>query len=107
MLAIHLLQKEVQATKWKTGEWLDSGNIWLARTAILFQLTYKEDTDTGLLEKAVKKTAVSDQFFIQKAIGWALREYAKTDPEWVCEFVDRTRMSRLSRREALKHLSRV
>lgn len=87
-----------------TTAWINGQNMWLQRTAILFQLSYKEKTDEQLLFSLIIKCADSDQFFIQKAIGWALREYAKTNPEAVREFVKATPLASLSRREALKHL---
>ncbi len=87
-----------------TSRWLDSGNLWLQRTAILCQLKWKEDTDRAVLVEAIERTRGSSEFFLRKAIGWSLREVAKTDPDWVRDFVDRTELSPLSRREALKHL---
>lgn len=87
-----------------TSRWLDSGNFWLQRTAILCQLKWKNETDLTVLANAIERTRESPEFFLRKAIGWALREYAKTDPDWVRDFVDRTELSPLSRREALKHL---
>ncbi|EUJ40707.1 DNA alkylation repair enzyme [Listeria weihenstephanensis FSL R9-0317] len=86
------------------AKWIDGDNIWLARTAILFQLKYKEATDFNLLFANCEKWLDSDEFFIQKAIGWALRQYAKFEPEVVREFVESHALSPLSRREALKHL---
>lgn len=87
-----------------TGKWNQSGNIWLQRTSIIFQKKYREKTDTGLLSKYIMNCAASNEFFIQKAIGWALREYARTDAGWVKQFVDATPLKPLSRREALKHI---
>lgn len=87
-----------------TDKWLASDNIWLRRVAILFQLKYKQETDTKLLEKAINSNLGSDEFFINKAIGWALREYGKTNPEWVLKFVERTALDPLSHSEALKRL---
>lgn len=87
-----------------TSRWLDSGDLWLQRTAILCQLKWKAETDRAVLAGVIERTRESPEFFLRKAIGWALREYAKTDPEWVRDFVDRTELSPLSRREALKHL---
>ncbi|WP_239256105.1 DNA alkylation repair protein [Listeria ilorinensis] len=83
--------------------WLASGNIWLIRTAILFQLKYKEQTDEAFLFRIICKERRQKEFFIQKAIGWSLREYAKTAPEAVYQFVEQTELAPLSRREALKH----
>ncbi|MBC2183602.1 DNA alkylation repair protein [Listeria sp. FSL L7-0233] len=84
--------------------WINGDNIWLARTAILFQLKYKEQTDVELLFSNCEKWLDSKEFFIQKAIGWALRQYAKVDSEAVRQFVNSHTLAPLSRREALKHI---
>ena len=84
--------------------WGDCENMWFRRTALLYQLKYKEQTDVERLAEHCRTMASDDAFFIQKAIGWALREYAKTDPQWVRAFVDKTTLSGLSRREALKNI---
>lgn len=86
------------------AKWIDGDNIWLARTAILFQLKYKEKTDTELLFSNCEKWLDSKEFFIQKAIGWALRQYAKESPEEVRYFVKSHSLAPLSKREALKHI---
>ncbi|WP_310235648.1 DNA alkylation repair protein [Brevibacillus nitrificans] len=83
--------------------WIASGNLWLQRTTILFQLSYKEKTDRELLFSNIRIYKDSQEFFIQKAIGWSLREYAKTDAAAVLRFVEQTPLASLSRREALKH----
>jgi len=85
-------------------KWLDSGNMWLQRTTLIFQLKYKENTDVDLLTRQILALKDSKEFFIRKAIGWALREYSKTNPDWVREFVDKTKLSGLSTREALKRI---
>ena len=90
----------------KTGAWMNSENIWLQRSALLFQLKYKRHTDEKLLFDYILKLKDSKEFFIRKAIGWALREYSKTAPESVVHFVETTELSGLSRREALKWLKR-
>jgi 3-methyladenine DNA glycosylase AlkD len=91
------------------SEWamerIASENMWLRRTAILFQLKYKDKTDVELLEILIASEANSKEFFIQKVIGWVLREYAKTNPQWVIDFVERQPLKPLSRREAMKHLN--
>ena len=87
-------------------KWLSSGNMWLQRSAILFQLQYKQATDTVLLQSTIESMLGSKEFFINKAIGWALREYSKTNPEWVKHFAHTTPLSNLSKREALKVLLR-
>jgi len=85
--------------------WRKSENFWLRRTAILFQLNYKEETDFELLCDIVHENLGSKEFFINKAIGWALRQYARTDPKAVKKFVKETKeLNPLSRREAMKHL---
>jgi 3-methyladenine DNA glycosylase AlkD len=89
-----------------TRKWLVSGNIWLQRTALLFQLKYKSKTDTALLFDLIGQLALHKDFFIRKAIGWALREYSKTDAEQVIGFVNDQELSPLSKREALKVINR-
>jgi 3-methyladenine DNA glycosylase AlkD len=86
--------------------WGSAEDIWLRRSAIISQLGAKENTDTTLLGAVVDANLDRTEFFLRKAIGWALREYARTDPGWVRAFVtDReSELSALSRREALKHL---
>ncbi|MFD2614134.1 DNA alkylation repair protein [Paenibacillus gansuensis] len=89
-----------------TARWLDSGELWLQRSVLLFQLKYKGQTDTDLLFDAIRRTARDKDFFIRKAIGWALREYSKTDPEAVIRFTKENELSPLSEKEALKWLER-
>ncbi|MGG3449877.1 DNA alkylation repair protein [Domibacillus aminovorans] len=86
-------------------QWIEDENIWLQRAAILYQLYYKDETDEKLLFRYILRRATSDEFFVQKAIGWVLREYAKTRPSSVKLFVSQHRLKPLSKREALKHLS--
>jgi 3-methyladenine DNA glycosylase AlkD len=80
-----------------------SENMWLNRSAILFQLNYKQKTNFELLKVECNKHKMSKEFFIQKAIGWALREYAKTNPEAVKNFVANNNLMPLSIKEALKN----
>ena len=80
-----------------------SDNIWLNRSAILFQLGYKQKTNPDFLFSECLKHSHSNEFFIQKAIGWALREYAKSNPEAVVEFVKTSNLKKLSAKEALKN----
>ncbi|WP_219834491.1 DNA alkylation repair protein [Paenibacillus sp. R14(2021)] len=87
-----------------TEKWIASDNLWLRRSAILFQLGYKGRTDAALLFALIRRTAHEEEFFIRKAIGWALREYGKTDAGAVRAFVRETPLSPLSVREALKHI---
>lgn len=87
-------------------KWASSDNMWLNRTAILFQLGYKGKTDEARLYDYIRQHAGSTPFFIQKAIGWALREYSKTNPESVVRFIEEHDLKPLSRREGLKWLNR-
>jgi len=86
--------------------WIGSDDLWLRRTSIITQLRHGADTDVALLGDACIANMAETDFFLRKAIGWALREYAKTNPEWVIAFVTRhrTEMAPLSIREATKHL---
>lgn len=90
---------------------VDADSMWVRRTAMLAQLRHAEDTDTNLLERVLvanlDDTAYGREFFVRKALGWALRQHARTDPAWVRTFVGTyaDRLSGLSRREALKHLT--
>ena len=79
-------------------------NMWLNRSAILFQLGYKQKTNFDLLKSECEKHKNSNEFFIQKAIGWALREYAKTNPKSVRNFVNISDLKPLSKKEALKNI---
>lgn len=83
----------------------NSENMWLNRSAILFQLGYKGKTNFDLLKSECEKHKKSNEFFIQKAIGWALREYGKTNPEAVRNFVANGNLKPLSTKEALKNIS--
>jgi 3-methyladenine DNA glycosylase AlkD len=88
-----------------TSKWNDSSNFWLQRSSIMFQKSYKHKTDTELLAKYILNCNTSKEFFIQKAIGWALREYSKTNALWVTEFVSNHQLAPLSKREALRLIS--
>jgi 3-methyladenine DNA glycosylase AlkD len=92
-------QEEIEP---KTTIWMESGNMWLQRTCLLFQLKYKSETNTILLENLIAQLSGAKEFFIRKAIGWILREYSKTNPEYVKQFVADHELSGLSEREALK-----
>lgn len=90
----------------KVRNWIDDRDLWLRRTAIICQIGHKDSTDEGLLFDACESRLHEREFFIRKAIGWALREYAKTDPDAVRAFVldNRDEISGLSFREATKHI---
>jgi 3-methyladenine DNA glycosylase AlkD len=87
-------------------EWATNEDIWLRRTAILAQLNFKSETDLTLLCDCIEPSLHRPEFFLRKAIGWALRQYARTNPTEVLKYIKyQDRLSPLSRREALKHLS--
>lgn len=85
-------------------EFSNSENMWLNRTAIIFQLGYKTKTDFDLLMLECEKHKHSNEFFIQKAIGWALREYGSVNPNAVLEYVKTANLKPLSQREAIRKL---
>lgn len=84
--------------------WIHSDNLWLRRSALLFQLGYKHRTDEGRLFRYIHECAHEQEFFIAKAIGWALRQYARVNPDAVIKFVANEPLQPLSKREALKRL---
>jgi len=88
-------------------EWSRSENIWLRRVAIIFQLKYKEKVAVDLLEKIICANFGTGEFFIDKAIGWMLREYSKINPGWVKDFILKhgEKMAKLSIKEASKYLN--
>jgi 3-methyladenine DNA glycosylase AlkD len=100
-------REEVGPVMWR---WAEDPDLWLRRTAILCQLHHKQATDLALLRHAVESNLEGSlhgkEFFVRKAIGWGLRQYARTDPMWVRGLVAELgdRLSALSRREALKHI---
>ena len=89
-------------------EWSKDSNIWLRRVAILHQLSFKEKVDEIILDKILVNNLGDSEFFINKAIGWALRDYSKSNPEWVTKFIEKNRenMANLSLREASKYLDK-
>ena len=93
-------------TKQVMLEWSKDQDFWLRRIAIDNQLMRKEKTDTDLLEKVILNNLGQSEFFINKAIGWSLRNYSKVNPDWVGAFIDRYReqLSPLSIREGSKYL---
>ncbi len=107
-LAIHVVgvvlkRHPKEIAKWNK-RWVGSKDLWLIRTAIIFQNRWKEDTDRALLFANMDRHAAHTDFFIRKAIGWALRELAATDPKAVKDYVGSRKLSPLSTREALRKL---
>jgi len=86
--------------------YINSDNMWLQRTALIFQLFYKEKTDAHLLAALIDKTIGSKEFFINKASGWALRQYSRVNPQFVAEYLDLQgqNLAPLTVREASKYL---
>ncbi len=99
-----LLIKDTKFMRSINKKWINSDNMWLRRTALIFQLNYKEETNEKMLYSNIRKCAKEKEFFIRKAIGWALRQYARKNPESVRDFVNNTELSTLSTREALKRI---
>lgn len=104
ILGEYLLEFPLE-TKKTIERFSKSAHLWLNRSAILFQLNYKQKTNADFLFSECLKQAHSKEFFIQKAIGWALREYAKINPEAVKNFVLNNNLKPLSKKEALKNIS--
>jgi 3-methyladenine DNA glycosylase AlkD len=92
-------QRETLIKSWRKSE-----NRWLRRSCLIFQLRYKSQTNFELLKSLILEFKHEKEFFIQKAIGWSLREYAKTNPVSVRNFVEESGIQGLAKREALKHI---
>ncbi len=86
-------------------EFSTANHLWLNRSAIIFQLDYKQETDTSLLFSLCLQHKDTGEFFMNKAIGWALREYSKTNPQAVIEFVSKNCLAPLSEQEALRKIN--
>lgn len=108
MLATHIAATLFQQYPIQTADyikrWRCSDNIWLRRTTLLYQLKYKQNTDVELLSAIIDENLHDKEFFIQKAIGWVLREYSKTDPAWVVSYIEQRQIQGLAKREGLKWL---
>lgn len=109
-VAVHLVGRivldEREAMRPTLETWVDGPDMWLQRAALLSQLRHKSETDVEMLFDFCRRRSDEREFFIRKAIGWALREYSKTDPEAVRAFLAAhgEELSALSRREAARHL---
>lgn len=99
-----LLDTDEDGVRERIRGWATGDDMWLRRAAIICQRHRGARADVDLLVRVVTPNLADREFFIRKAIGWALRQHARVDPEWVRRFVQSHEMSGLSRREALKHL---
>jgi 3-methyladenine DNA glycosylase AlkD len=109
MLVGRLLRSHPKQVRPIVRAWSTDGNLWKRRVSIICQLKFKEDTDLDLLYANIDPNLADRDFFIRKAIGWALRQHAWTDPKEVARYVraNDSRLSGLSRREALKNIGTV
>ncbi|WP_295013267.1 DNA alkylation repair protein [uncultured Microbacterium sp.] len=102
---VDLLDAHPAAMSVELRVWAGDEDLWIRRAAIISQLLRRESTDRALLTDVVEANLDDREFFVRKAIGWALRDYARSDPEWVRSFVEaHPTLSPLSRREALRRL---
>ncbi len=108
--AIHLVgdvlrRHRLESTP-RVRAWATAADVWLRRTSVICQLSHGAETDLDLLQHVIENNAADPSFWLRKAIGWALRQYARTDPDWVRAEIERLgeRLSPLSVREAVKHL---
>ena len=99
-----LLDREPAATAAQVRRWSTDEEMWIRRIAILSQLGRRERIDLELLADVIAPNLADPEFFIRKAIGWALRECVRVHPQWVREYAEASALSPLTRREALKHL---
>jgi 3-methyladenine DNA glycosylase AlkD len=102
----YLLRAHPREMKKTLLAWARGDDLWKRRSAIISQLTFKGDTDLTLLTRCIGPSLGRREFWLRKAIGWALRQHARTDPGWVIGYVEEhaAELSPLSRREALKHV---
>ncbi len=101
-LLAKILMPHHDLRKKKMYEWIESDSFWLRRAAIILQLTYGINTDFELMKELILKCSSSKEFFIQKASGWALRQYSKFNPEGVKNFIQSNTLAPLTRREGLR-----
>jgi 3-methyladenine DNA glycosylase AlkD len=85
-------------------EWRNESNFWINRSCLIFQLKYKKEVDFELLKSLIVQFQPNKEFFIQKAIGWSLRQYSKFAPDEVRDFVTQIKLSGLAYREATKYI---
>lgn len=102
----HFVHRHPEIGRAAVARWRHSDNRWLRRTCLLYQLSWKQQTDWPLLQSLILENADSKEFFLQKAVGWSLREYAKTAPDAVREFAAGHVLKPLSVREALRGMGK-
>ena len=103
-LVFQHLRRHPDLTQPVTEAWMNSGNIWLQRVAIIFQRYGKAEIDEKMLFNYILRVADSTEFFLQKGAGWALRDYSKVKPEAVVRFIEENKLPALTKREGLKWL---
>jgi 3-methyladenine DNA glycosylase AlkD len=103
-IAGDVLLRFPEAREETAARWMAHDSLWLRRVSILFQLKYKGQTDTALLARSMEMNSGTGEFFLNKAVGWALREYSKTDAAWVQAFIASHRLHPLSVREGSKYV---
>lgn len=107
LVGIHF-KKHPQLILPVTERWMASGNFWLQRVCLIFQLTYRDKTDFELMKKYILQIASNKEFFLQKGAGWALRQYSRTNPKGVTQFVlENPQLAALTKREALRLLGKL
>lgn len=97
-----LLKLPHEVTVQFTEKWIESPNMWVQRTAIIYQLSYRQRTDEARLFAYIQVCMHRKEFFLQKAIGWALRQYSRTNPQAVIDFIEHQPLAPLSKREGLR-----
>lgn len=101
----NIFKRNVEVGNEYTDKWIKSDNIWLQRSALIYQLRYKDQVDFQRLSRYILYQKESKEFFIRKAAGWALRQYSKFKPESVRDFINNnTELSNLTKKEAIKYL---
>ena len=103
-IAGDVLRRYPKVREKTAARWMEHNSFWVRRVSILFQLKYKAETDTALLERAIMACCNTSEFFLNKAIGWALREYSKTNAAWVRAFIASHKLHPLSAREGSKYI---
>lgn len=99
-----LIIDQPEKVKHYAEKWMAMDELWYQRSALILQLMYKDKTDFDLLKKLILQKANSREFFIQKAAGWALRQYSKTDPAAVQDFINKNKLPALTIREGMKFI---